>query len=881
MTKKAILKTTLIVSTFFLGVQCLIAGGSVVVVDDMEDYNDRDDIREVWRDGYADVVWGGTYPFLYLVQGGSSGSNLNASSEVGSPYEGSTAPIHGGNQAMVLYYDNDGLVYQALPGEEKWVYDAPYYSEIEANTVGNNSLDVGQTWDSEGVKWLSLSFQGHPLSDGYYDASAWPAYTVYGRGRDIQGRHDEFYFLSQYPFIGAGSIQAQVLSVDNTDPWAKAGVMIREKRTPYSKYAAVFMTPGQGVTFQYREVEDGPTTTITKPGVSAPQFVRLVRNISGAFEAKHSDNIFVWQDVNAPNTEPTFPEIAMGTIDDPNIYVGSAVTSNNANQICAADFNNLLMSPLPPNWIWGNIGTNDPEQLYVALSDGTNTSVVEHDDANAATLTEWQEWNIELTEFSGVDFNSVKKIYIGFGDRDAPVLGGSGIVYFDDIRLSISCEQSPGNDCGDPVQVTLGLAVLPYTDTNTTCGRGDDYNDTCLGDYDDGEDIIYEVNVAEAMDVNITLDPCGTTYTGIAIDDSCPPASTCIKYSRNDPATVHGFCLHLEPGLYYIMVDTWPLPDCIPEFTLIIEETTAPANDDCANAQAVGDVVDQPFDTTCATFDGGGHCTTAQNIWYCYTATCTGYVTVSLCGSSYDTMLAVYNGCACYPTFDDRIECDDDSCGRQSEITFWAVDGNDYLIEVGGYWSDAGQGLLSIWCDQLVCERGDYIDPGSNQWTCPDANFVFASGDDGCLTEIPADFFGPGSDPFEGAVSAMGHDPLSDATILRTAQGHVPPPFPSSDAIPIELLELNLQSAEPITVTYNGGLDPEEWDVTVDLSVWPAPWGTLNATKTHCNGGTYTSELSVQPRFTFTKSADPCEVRVFDTGFEGVPPIDLNSVGPC
>ncbi|MDH4240452.1 MAG: LamG domain-containing protein, partial [Phycisphaerae bacterium] len=285
-----------------------------------------------------------------------------------------------------------------------------------------------------GVKSLSLSFQGHPISDGYYDAAAWPAYTLYGRGRDIWGRHDEFYYLSQYPFVGNGSIQAQVLSVDNTDPWAKAGVMIREKWTPYSKFAAVFMTPGQGVTFQYRDVEDGPCTEITKPGVTAPEYVRLVRNIDGSFEAKHSDNPFVWQDVNVPGSAPVFPVIGMGTISDPNIYVGSAVSSHNANQICAADLNDLLISPLPPNWIFGNIGTNDPEQLYVALSDGVNTSVVEHNDVNAATLTTWQEWNIALTEFTTVNPDGIKKVYIGLGDRSAPVQGGSGAIYVDDIR---------------------------------------------------------------------------------------------------------------------------------------------------------------------------------------------------------------------------------------------------------------------------------------------------------------------------------------------------------------------------------------------------------------------------------------------------------------
>ncbi len=196
----------------------------------------------------------------------------------------------------------------------------------------------------------------------------------------------------------------------------------------------MFITPGQGVTFNYRDVEDGPCQSITKPGVTAPQYVKLERTISGAFEAKHSANGFVWDDVNAPGQAPVLPEISMGDIADPNIYIGTAVSSHNANQICAADFNNVLISPLPPNWVYGNIGTNSAEQLYVALSDGVNTDVVEHNDVNAATLTTWQEWNIDLSDFTTVNLDAVKKVYIGLGDRDVPVQGGSGAIYVDDIR---------------------------------------------------------------------------------------------------------------------------------------------------------------------------------------------------------------------------------------------------------------------------------------------------------------------------------------------------------------------------------------------------------------------------------------------------------------
>lgn len=126
---------------------------------------------------------------------------------------------------------------------------------------------------------------------------------------------------------------------------------------------------------------------------------------------------------------------------------------------------------------------------------------------------------------------------------------------------------------------------------------------------------------------------------------------------------------------------------------------TPPPKDDCASAIAIGDVTNRPFDTTNATFDGPGHCMTSPNIWYSYTATCTGNVTVSLLGSSFDTMLAVYNGGSCYPTLNALIECNDDAQSSfQSEITFAAITGRQYLIEIGGYGSAKGQGVLNISC---------------------------------------------------------------------------------------------------------------------------------------------------------------------------------------
>jgi len=143
------------------------------------------------------------------------------------------------------------------------------------------------------------------------------------------------------------------------------------------------------------------------------------------------------------------------------------------------------------------------------------------------------------------------------------------------------------------------------------------------------------------------------------------------------------------------------------------------SEDDCDDAKVIGNVKNLPFDTTDATFDGPGFCVTSPNIWYCYTSTCSGDVTVSLAGSSFDTMLAVYDGCECYPKLGDLIECNDDAgAGYQSAITFAAITGNQYLIEVGGYGSETGEGLISISCEGIVLpgksDLGDAPDSTNN-----------------------------------------------------------------------------------------------------------------------------------------------------------------------
>jgi len=84
-------------------------------------------------------------------------------------------------------------------------------------------------------------------------------------------------------------------------------------------------------------------------------------------------------------------------------------------------------------WFRGD-SANAAETLYVALN---GSAVVNHDNPNAAQIDTWTQWNIDLQAFAdqGVNLANVNTISLGLGNKNNPVAGGSGTMYFDDIRL--------------------------------------------------------------------------------------------------------------------------------------------------------------------------------------------------------------------------------------------------------------------------------------------------------------------------------------------------------------------------------------------------------------------------------------------------------------
>ncbi|MGD2094260.1 MAG: PA14 domain-containing protein [Phycisphaerales bacterium] len=368
------------------------------IVDNFEDYNDfaPDRIFDAWIDGYGTATNGSTvgYENPDFTQGEHFVETVN---------------IHSGAQAMPYFYDNTSA----------------------GNSEATLNLIHPTDWTEKDVNTLTIWFKGNP--SGLVEEPA-GTYTVVASGADIWDMADEFRYVFRQ-LSGDGEIIAKVESIENTDGWAKAGVMIRDTLEPSSRHAFCCISASNGTSFQNRPLTGQISYNSNTSGFQAPYWVRLVRQ-GNTFTAYHSADGANWE-TQASSDETDNPAgITMST----NVYIGLAVTSHNVNETCTAVFSNVqtIGSVTPATWTHQAIGadmpSNNAEPMYVVLD---SSAVVYHDNPDAALITEWTEWNIDLQEFAdqGINLTNVTSIGLGFGDRSNPQLGGSGVMYFDDIRL--------------------------------------------------------------------------------------------------------------------------------------------------------------------------------------------------------------------------------------------------------------------------------------------------------------------------------------------------------------------------------------------------------------------------------------------------------------
>ncbi|MCC5839866.1 MAG: PKD domain-containing protein [Opitutales bacterium] len=152
-------------------------------------------------------------------------------------------------------------------------------------------------------------------------------FTLLGSGADIWGSNDAFHFAYS-TLVGDGEIIAQVNYVANPggDPWAKAGVMMRETLDANSRNVMVHRSASNGNRAQFRTATGASTSS---SGSGNRPWVRLVRS-GNTFTGFSSVDGVTW--VQLGSNTVVMPE---------EIYIGLAVTSHRNNFLTTVDFSNV------------------------------------------------------------------------------------------------------------------------------------------------------------------------------------------------------------------------------------------------------------------------------------------------------------------------------------------------------------------------------------------------------------------------------------------------------------------------------------------------------------------------------------------------------------
>ncbi|MEU1321109.1 DUF1349 domain-containing protein [Streptomyces tibetensis] len=221
-------------------------------------------------------------------------------------------------------------------------------------TNGNWSSGAKTVMDGAGIQPLYRPLTTDPVSSPYSAYSSTPAdtgqsggrFTITDAGADIWGvggQHDDAYgtVFRNGVAVNGTSVTARVDNLDNTNGWAKAGVVLRNDLTDDGLspgYAAVVVTPNNGVSFQRDRNADGylDQLTSTAATIKAPVWLRLTRTakqVSAYYSTDGSNFTQVGSTVTLPS---------MATTQDAGvIHTAHSTTAGSAT------FSNLRILPSP------------------------------------------------------------------------------------------------------------------------------------------------------------------------------------------------------------------------------------------------------------------------------------------------------------------------------------------------------------------------------------------------------------------------------------------------------------------------------------------------------------------------------------------------------
>jgi hypothetical protein len=222
---------------------------------------------------------------------------------------------------------------------------------IRIPAQSNSAPSAPLNWQQQDVGATGLRGTGEQTQTGW---------RVQGAGADIWGGGDAFYFI-YVPWDGDVDLIARVANVEKTDPWAKAGLMIRSTLTETSPHAFIAWTPQKGPAFirrasagarsrddahqAMRVISTGDEAVFQQRGSAgvdqavdaitpqaSPRWLRLVRQ-GNVFRAYDSADGLNWEWLGTDSADLTAQA-----------FVGMAVSSHDAAHLCTAVFEQISVS---------------------------------------------------------------------------------------------------------------------------------------------------------------------------------------------------------------------------------------------------------------------------------------------------------------------------------------------------------------------------------------------------------------------------------------------------------------------------------------------------------------------------------------------------------
>ena len=317
-----------------------------------------------------------------------------------------------------------------------------------------------------------------------YGAGTW---TVQGGGSDIWTSSDQFNLAAEN-FSGDGILIAQVTGVSNTDPWSKAGVMFRDSTAANANFVDLVVTPGEGVSMQWRGSDGNPNYTQVT-GLGAPEWVRLERygnnflgyyssdgvhwTLAGSTSVALNANGLAGLAVTAHNngllSTGTFTNVSFTSNQAPTVTTPAAATLNFATgdefdlSVGAADDG----APGELTYTWSTVGT--PPSPVTFGANGTNAASSTTATFSAPGL---YQFLVTITDPGGLTATS--NVIAGTPPTGVTPVWGSSSVSVTWLPVAgaqtynVYRTETPGGEGATPV--ATGITGTSYVDTHVTTG---------------------------------------------------------------------------------------------------------------------------------------------------------------------------------------------------------------------------------------------------------------------------------------------------------------------------------------------------------------------------------------------------------------------------